>query len=369
MIFQINFQFEKSNLFKMIEEEKEEWRIIPIPGNDIYQASYLGQIRNKNTKRILKKPITEGGYEKVCLYLENGRKLHLVHRLIAFAFIPNPNNFPEVNHKDRNKTNNRVENLEWVTRSMNMKHCVETGKNHYKRAVWRRDPKREVTIFDSITEAAKLTGCNAGSISNCLSGKTKTAGGFEWGYVKEKIKEARKDIAFREIKDYPRYQIYNNGQIYTKKRNHYLKSSIIKGYYSIDLYNNNRRKFHYVHILVARHFCENPGNKPIVNHIDGDKLNNHYTNLEWTTQLENVRHAHSLGLNKKVSKRVYQYAKEDKDKRVVLRTFNNMRQVAESVKFKSKGTIFSIMTYISMACTGVQNTAYGYRWGYEEIIV
>ena len=85
-------------------EEKEEWRIIPIRENEIYQASSLGQIRNK--RKILKKQIVETGYERIGLSLQNGRKKHLVHRLVALAFILNPNNLPQVNHKDKNKTNN-----------------------------------------------------------------------------------------------------------------------------------------------------------------------------------------------------------------------------------------------------------------------
>ncbi len=355
----------------MFEENKEEeWRTIS--ENDKYEVSNLAQIRNTKTKRILKKSLLPSGYEKISLLAQNGRKTHLVHRLIAKAFIPNLNNFPQVNHKDRNKANNRVENLEWATRSMNQKHCVETGTNLYKRAVWRRDLEgNEVEIFTSITEAAKAVGCSKENIFASIK-RNGTAIGFEWGYVEERIKEeARKDIDSMEIKDYPKYRIYNNGQIYSGYINDYLTPQKIGGYYSVHLSNDNGQKLHRIHRLVAQHFCNNPDNKPIVNHIDGNKLNNHYTNLEWVTYAENSKHAVSLGLNKRVSKRVHQYALEDKEKLIILRTFNSRREVAEFIKLesKTKASISSIMKKISAVCTGVRKTTYGYRWGYPKTII
>nr|QBK85291.1 MAG: HNH endonuclease [Iridovirus LCIVAC01] len=80
-------------------EEKEEWRTIS--ENKKYEVSNLGQIRNKKTKRILKKYITDNGYERIGLSLQNRQKQHHIHRLVALAFILNPNDFPEVNHLDK----------------------------------------------------------------------------------------------------------------------------------------------------------------------------------------------------------------------------------------------------------------------------
>jgi hypothetical protein len=102
----------------MIKEEKEEWRTVL--QNENYEISNLGQVRNKKTKKTRKKQINDSGYEIITLYFGK-KKTYLVHRLVAQAFIPNPNNLPFVNHKDRNKVNNRITNLEWVTSSMNMK--------------------------------------------------------------------------------------------------------------------------------------------------------------------------------------------------------------------------------------------------------
>ncbi len=348
-------------------EEKEKWRTIS--ENEKYEVSNLGRIINKKTKMIRKNYITRAGYERICLSKHSKVKFHLVHRLVAQAFIPNPKNFPQVNHKDKNRVNNRVENLEWVNQSMNMKHCVETGAKRYKRPIWRRNSKGEVTYFDSIVKAAKAVGCSTSNISACLNGRKERAVDSTWGYVEETIKEEpRKDINWMEVKDYSKYRIYNNGQIYSKRKNGYLKPRICSGYYRVGLYSDNNTQIsHFIHILVAKHFCENPDNKPIVNHKDGNRLNNHYTNLEWVTRSENSRHAHSLGLIKRVyfSKRVHQYAREDKDKCKPLRTFNSRKEVAEFLKLKN---IKSGISNISQACRGVVNIAYGYRWGYEKII-
>lgn len=85
-----------------------------------YQVSSKGRIRNKNTKAIKKTFINERGYVIVSLYKDKRLKTFRVHRLVAKAFIQNPNNLPEVNHKNELKTDNRVENLEWCTREYNL---------------------------------------------------------------------------------------------------------------------------------------------------------------------------------------------------------------------------------------------------------
>jgi hypothetical protein len=345
----------------MNKQDEEEWKIIS--ENKKYEVSNLAQIRNKNTKKIMKKKITIDDYEEITLCIGK-RKTYRVHRLVAQAFIPNLDNFLQVNHKDRNKRNNRVSNLEWVTNSMNIQHSVETGVNTYKRAVRQRNLEgNEVAVFDSIKEASKEVKCAPESISRCASGKIEIVASSKWEYVKRIKEEAREDIPWKEIDNYSNYRIYNNGQIYGDYIKKYLTPSIVNGYYRVSLWRDNIGKSCYIHRLVAQLFCDNSDNKPIVNHRDGNKLNNHYTNLEWVTCSENNKHAYIIGLKKAV-KRVNQYAKEDKDKRVPLRAFNNLEEAAESVKFKSKGVISTIKSNISMACTGKRKTAYGYKWDY-----
>jgi hypothetical protein len=338
------------------DEEKEEWRIVP--QNNNYEVSNLGRVRNKKKKRILKKRVHLSGYETIGLMTRSKQKIFSVHRLVAQAFILNPNNFPYVNHKDRNKTNNRVTNLEWVNNSMNVKHFIDTGRNTYKRAVRQYDLQNNfIKEFDSIKEAAKAVKCTSESISTCASGKIKTCRGFVWKYTKKIKEKAREDIPWKEIQGYPGYRIYNNGQIYSEKINRYLILRVVNGYHKIHLYRNNTQKNYYIHILVAKYFCDNSDNKLFVNHKDGDKLNNNYTNLEWVTHSENSKHSHNLGLNKKV-RRVHQYTMKDK----YLRSFNSCREASKFLGLNKNNS------HISEACRSILKSAYGYKWKYGKTV-
>lgn len=121
----------------------------------------------------------------------------MVHRLVAEAFIPNPTNKPQVNHKDGNKHNNHLTNLEWVTQSENMKHAFEfglekhemKGKHHTKESKNKMRKKiiclETGIIYNGLTEAEQILGISLKQISKCLRTQTKTAGGFHWKYLIE----------------------------------------------------------------------------------------------------------------------------------------------------------------------------------------
>lgn len=155
----------------------EIWR--DIEGYEgLYQVSNYGKVKNVNTNKILKQFLTDKGYCKVSLS-NCGNEKHLrVHRLVAEAFISNPDNLPQINHKDEDKTNNRVENLEWCDCKYNINYgtrleriskrvlCIETG-----------------IIYNSINEAARQTGIFNSSICNVCNGKRKSAGKYHWEYV------------------------------------------------------------------------------------------------------------------------------------------------------------------------------------------
>lgn len=100
------------------------WKIIK--NHPTYEVSELGEIRNRKTKHVIKPRLSDRGYLKIQL----NRKTYRVHRLVAQSFIDNPLNLPEVNHKDGDKTNNTVSNLEWVSKKENIQHSFRMGLNN-----------------------------------------------------------------------------------------------------------------------------------------------------------------------------------------------------------------------------------------------
>ena len=103
---------------------KQIWK--DIPGYEgLYQVSNTGRVRSLNYNRtgetkVLKQGTNKGGYKRVNLYKDGKFKIYFVHRLVALVFIPNPNNYPVINHKDENPKNNTVWNLEWCTQEYNI---------------------------------------------------------------------------------------------------------------------------------------------------------------------------------------------------------------------------------------------------------
>lgn len=112
-------------------DSQETWKEIDIV-NGLYSVSDKGRVRNNRTGYILKPTPFNHGYMKVNLKVEGTSITQQVHRLVAMAFIPNPENKPEVNHKNGIHDDNRVENLEWVTGEENRNHAYETGLQRHK---------------------------------------------------------------------------------------------------------------------------------------------------------------------------------------------------------------------------------------------
>lgn len=163
--------------------------------NGLYEISNLGRV--KSLPKIIncwngfstiaytmpEKILTQrkrGDYLAIGLTKDGKQSTFSVHRLVAEAFIPNQKFLPCINHKDENKTNNCVSNLEWCSYAYNNSYgsrtkrtckpvlCIETG-----------------IIYESTVQAGKLTGVNRVHITNCCNNKKLSAGGYHWKYVKE----------------------------------------------------------------------------------------------------------------------------------------------------------------------------------------
>ena len=144
----------------------------------LYQVTSCGKVWSYKRKRFLKPFKRKRGYLAVGLYKNGKTNYYYVHRLVAMAYIPNPDNLPQINHKDENKENNALQNLEWCTCEYNINYGNRNQK--ISKPVYCEELNR---IFVSINAAARELDLNSGHISSCCKGKLKTAGGYHWKYV------------------------------------------------------------------------------------------------------------------------------------------------------------------------------------------
>ena len=222
--------------------------------NDI-ETHYLinedGKVYNLKTKRYLKGHLENTGYISVNLNIDNKKKNYALHRLVAQTFLENPDNLPIVNHKDGNKLNNNVENLEWVTQSQNRIHAIET------------------------------------KISQLAKGR------------REKI-EVINNKDWKRYRD-TSYYVSRDGKVWNSKTKILLKQTPnSSGYIRYTLRINNSNISKQAHIMVIETWSDiEILSGQVINHIDGNKTNNNISNLEVVSKQENALHA-CYTLNKNI---------------------------------------------------------------------
>jgi hypothetical protein len=220
-----------------------------IPNFESYEASSNGNIRNLKTKKLLARCGKDDGYLYVTMY--HNKKYHnrSIHTMVARTFLPNPDNKPTVNHKDRNGLNNSLDNLEWATHKEQQLHVQSTGGKSFqcrKQEVATDLPDEKWKTFEddfSVSTHGRIKNKN-GLLMNCHTDKR--------GYVYVSVKGKTKSV----------------------------------------------------HRIVSQAFIGQLSDNMVVNHKDGDKGNNNVTNLEIVSQSFNVQHAYDMGLNVKLNKRV-----------------------------------------------------------------
>lgn len=143
--------------------------------------------RGKIMKQSIGRVRGDDGYFVVNLHNHGKSYVIPVHRLVAMAFLENPQQLPTVNHIDGNKRNNSVENLEWASFSENNSHALIHHLREPKRNdVVQKDMNGEIVeTYRSVTDAARQTGISRGMISHCIHGRAQTAGGFVWEKVRK----------------------------------------------------------------------------------------------------------------------------------------------------------------------------------------
>lgn len=166
----------------------------------LYQVSNLGRVKTldryiKDNRcvrfikgRLIKPSIGKGGYKYVKLHTNGSYKTYAVHRLVAFAFIPNPNNLPQVNHKDENPSNNNVDNLEWCTAEYNVNYGTRTKRHQEKmpkKIVQQCDLNWNVMCeYESLNDAARKNNYCIQNISQCCNNIPHhlTYKGYKWRF-------------------------------------------------------------------------------------------------------------------------------------------------------------------------------------------
>ena len=149
--------------------------------DDIYSIDSDGNIYNHKRNIILKPRKSGYGYLSVTMY---NNKTRYVHKLIAEFFIPNPENKSQVNHKDGNKLNNSIDNLEWCTVRENLLHAMHNGLNNgRKKEIIQYDKfMNQINTFESALDAQRQTGIDNSHINKVCQGKRKTAGKYIWKF-------------------------------------------------------------------------------------------------------------------------------------------------------------------------------------------
>lgn len=333
-----------------------EWKVIYINGEmSNYEISNNGQIRIASTLKS-RSLSSHTGYNTCTLIHKEKKYVKQVHRLVAEAFIPNDDTSKKhVNHKNYDKLDNRVENLEWITVSENNKHAHQNEERKTTRIPiirWNLDRTNPVR-YDFVNQAREEFGSQ---VTHCLTGRAKQAYGYIWEYETtptNKIFEKKLDLTtFKQIENHPNFLISIDGKVYNKLRNSFLTPRRTGSYMSIVL----DKKHYCIHRLIATYFIDKPENyndKWIVNHKDGNKLNNDVNNLEWLSQSDNIQHMYDTGMRTNVK----QIVQKDLD--------GNIIQEYMNATHVSKVLGRSVNSQILQACKN-NVIRYGFKWEFKS---
>lgn len=267
-----------------------------------------GEVFNTNTNKKLDGSIGENGYKYYRLSKNGKKKMFYAHYLVAEAFLDNINNLPIVNHKDGNKLNNSVDNLEWVSYSDNVKHFHETIKKEKKHQ------KNEKYIYDL------------------------------------------KDEVWIEAIDNSNYMVSNCGRVRNVKTNNILHPVDTCRYQKVRLSKNGKTTDWLVHKLIYLSFNkeEEINKKVCIDHIDGNKHNNNLNNLRKITLSENVQVAY---YKQKTNSNIKPVAQFDKDNNFI-ENFPSAKEASRQLNLDSSSII--------KCCKGKLKTTGGFIFKYAS---
>lgn len=337
----------------------------PIPGFEKrYLISKKGNVMSSLNNKILKSIFDTCGYKKISLFIKGKSRQIFIHILVAKTYLKNTNSKKKyIDHIDGKKTNNHVSNLRYVTASENGKNAHRNNKNmqNARKPIIRIDTDGNIKIYNSATIAAKENNINRENISSCCNNRRKICGGYKWEFLTDpanaKKIELQPDEIFIKLDEingiqYGNYEISNYGKVKNIAIGNFVSAITYSSYDSITLWTKNTRKTYYIHRLVAYFFVERKNNKNyVVNHIDENKKNNHYKNLQWITHRQNTIFS--------VGKRI---CKIDKKSGEILDTYDSASSAARELGKKNSSCI-------SGCCSVRYKSAYGFKWKFLQDIL
>jgi hypothetical protein len=323
-------------------------------------VSSLGRFRS--TRGVVNTPKARAnGYVEVGI---NGKR-HLLHRLIAIAFdLPKADEQTQVNHRDGDPSNNRLENLEWVTRSENINHSYKTNSNRASCALRKSKPLRarkmgtkEWTDFPSTHEASRVLGIDRGNIGKCLNGTYQQCNGYEFTEGPPTETPILEGEEWRDTRNGAR--VSSLGRIQNRDGVVFTPKPRKDGYVLVMIASST----YLVHRLVAEAFLPPPltPEHVEVNHKDGDPTNNRADNLEWCTRAENVQHSYDT--NTQRASNAGRMAKPVRGRRMgsddEWTVYPGGAHEAARVLGINPGNVVRV-------CTGLRPSAHGYAFEYDD---
>jgi hypothetical protein len=327
-----------------------------------YLISNYGNIKSLKTNKILKQREGTDGYLSINLF----GKQYLIHKLVIENF-SNKTKLDVIDHFDGNKQNNCISNLRHSTFSENTKNAYINNPNMTKilTKVYKYDiDDKLIKIYNSMEECKKDNNITNSSVIRNATNSNKLIDNF---YYKAEVKiknnlkinlnnivKIKNDEIFFNIdnffdEDFSDYYISNYGRIYNNKKNIIMKTlKKINSYEFITIVSKNKKTLKIpIHRLVAYFFVEKFDKNKIINHIDEDKYNNYYKNLEITTTKGNIRHSLAVKINK-----------YDLDLKLI-KKYECIKDAGDELNIKTTGNI-------SKCCQGKLKTAYGFIWKFEN---
>jgi Zn-finger protein len=272
-----------------------------------YQIFDDGRVYNESTRKFLKGSITESGYKYYRLSFNKQKYRFYAHQLVALYFLENLHTYKIVNHKDGNKLNNSVENLEWINHSNNVKHA-------YINNLIRKEKTHDYNI------------------------------------------ESFKGEKWKTIPDFPKYQVSNFGRVksFNKKPTRILRPILTNGYYKVVLCNNGIKENCLIAYLVYFTFNkEEKKDNYVIDHIDGNKINNKLDNLRYISRSENTQLSYySQNLQSNI-RPVVCYKNNE-----LIGQYPSCSEAARQLKLDSSS--------ISKVCKGIYKHTHGYIFHYLE---